>query len=534
MPKLTIYSEQKKHEVEFNVEKTVLECIQSLGLTFHAPCGGKGNCKKCSVDVEYIGNFEANTTGKPHGIPEANATGKPHGISEANATVTQTTFLACQVMAKDGMIVFLRKEDNDAMSIDVEGTKTLWTPTPDATGLGIAFDLGTTTLAARLIDMRNGNILAQSARVNPQTVFGADVISRIDASMTGKLPEMTACIREALIGLIDELLQQHESESRAFLEINKIVLAGNTVMQHIFCSMPPDSIGVAPFTPLSLFGDNHTINELPVPLFMAPCIGSYVGGDISCGMLVSQMDDTSSGTGILVDLGTNGELALCHNGRIICCATAAGPVFEGANIRYGMPALPGAINAVFHENGRLRLETIANASASGFCGTGIIDIVAHLVNMGIVDETGMMSSSGFDGLGLLDGHPAFYPLPNSDICITQEDIRNLQLGKSAIMAGIRVLLEAANVTVDEIRFLHIAGGFGKKLNLKSAARIGLFPIELLDRASAIGNSCIEGASAALVSTEAMQRLLAIPKQCEYIELSTSASFNMHFMQEMMF
>ena len=502
---------------------SLLEAIQATGLSFSAPCGGNGSCGKCQVLVHTAQGLEY--------------------------------LLACRTEVSDGLIIELAYKGT--MNIEEQGTKLKhWQIDTNASGLGVAVDVGTTTVACRLIDLSDGATLATQAAINPQVVYGADVISRIDVSKAGRLHMMEEAILETLNQLIASLCAEAK---RAVKDIRQLSVAGNTVMEHILCGMSPDSIGAAPFTPLSLFGDEHNLGELPAKAFIAPCVAGYVGGDITAGILAVLMHQAKAPE-LFIDLGTNGELALGDRHSITTCATAAGPVFEGANIRFGMPALPGAISAVRSDatagasagtgtaagagappkQALPKLEIIGDTKPVGICGTGLVDLAAFMLDNEIVDETGMIVDAEelpevfASALKELDGQKAFYPLPGSNICVTQGDIRNLQLGKGAVAAGIAVLLEDAGLSACDLSALKIAGGFGRKLNLASAARVGLFPPELLKVAQAVGNTSIEGAEAALLSTSARSELLAIAKQCRYIELSTSLSFNTYFMEKMMF
>ncbi|MDR2957155.1 MAG: ASKHA domain-containing protein, partial [Coriobacteriales bacterium] len=267
-------------------------------------------------------------------------------------------------------------------------------------------------------------------------------------------------------------------------------------------------------------------------------IGSYVGGDITAGIIASNMH-TAETKQVLVDLGTNGELSLGDKHGIIACATAAGPVFEGANIHFGMPALPGAISSAWSEDGHLGYETIGDIAPKGVCGTGLVDIAAYMYTAGIFDATGRLVDADecpeqADWLGKENGMNVFYLTEDKSLYITQRDIRNIQLGKSAVFSGIMVLLFEAGLGLDDVSSLDIAGGFGKYINLESAATLGVIPGAWLDRAHAIGNSSVEGASAALLSSQARADMMRLLDTTEYIELSLSSKFNEYFVENMMF
>jgi uncharacterized 2Fe-2S/4Fe-4S cluster protein (DUF4445 family) len=502
MPLVTVNTETSPLKVTAREGKTVLELIQEHGLPFSAPCGGKGTCGKCSVLLR-----------------------DENGLSYQ---------LACQTLMHEGMTIEMGA--SKTMLIEERGSSVSFPHDRGATGLGIAFDIGTTTLAARLFDRATGVTLKTAAQVNPQVVFGADVISRIDVSHAGRLQDL----HEALWRALGELTTRLCSEATVSPnDITSVVLAGNTVMEHIAANLSPDSIGLAPYTPLSLFGEERALPACKSPVYLAPCIAGYVGGDITAGMLAIGMD-TAPEPVLLIDLGTNGEIALGSQAGIHCCATAAGPVFEGANIRFGMPALTGAVSAVIDEEDSFTLEVIGGAKPIGICGTGLIDLVALLVRHGIVDETGKLlgakevSPAFVPSVGIEEGLTVFYLTSDHSIYLTQGDIRNLQLGKAAIAAGIGVLLEKSGFTLTDINRLCLAGGFGRKLNLFSAATIGLIPRQLLSRAKAVGNTSIEGASAALLSQQARTKLEHLAARSTYTELSCDPSFNERFLNALVF
>ena len=490
----------KRLEVEAAGECSVLDVLQAQRIDIQATCGGVGKCGRCQVLVR-----------------------DDEGLSYR---------LACMTPVKDGMEVVV--EHAGAMDVVQSGTTSSFPPDGGAAGYGMAIDIGTTTVVAHLHDLATGERLATVGRANPQIAFGSDVISRISASIDGKLDLMTGIIQDAMREMKAKLCATAKVPPE---EVARCAIAGNTVMQHIAVGLPPDTIGFNPFIPLSLFGDEHEIGGLGT-CYLTRCIAGYVGGDITAGMLACELD--TGGTRLFLDLGTNGEMALAANGRIKCCATAAGPVFEGANIHFGMPASPGAITKVTWEDDAVKTVVLGDAEPIGICGTGIIDAVALMVRLGVVDDTGYLL--GADELeeplapfaGEEDGHNVFYLTPDHSIYITQTDVRSVQLAKAAVCAGILTMVDAAGIQVSDIGKLEIAGGFGAYLNLESAAAIGLFPKELLPCASSVGNTSGEGATALLVSSVARQREDEIVGKCDYLELSTSSEFNEFYVEMMEF
>lgn len=498
--KIFIEDSGRHREIEIASPCTVLDALQAERIDIQATCGGVGKCGRCQVLVR-----------------------DEDGLSYR---------LACMTQISDGMEIVVPRAG--AMDVVQSGTTAVFPPDKGADGFGIAVDIGTTTVVAHLHELATGKRLATVGRANPQIAFGSDVISRISASIDGKLELMCGVIQDALREM---KLKLCSIAGISPSQVLRCAVAGNTVMQHIAVGLPPDTIGFNPFIPQSVFGDSHDIDGLG-PCYFARCIAGYVGGDITAGMLACRLDE--GGTRLFLDLGTNGEMALAANGRIWCCATAAGPVFEGANIHFGMPASPGAISKVSFEDGELIIDVVGGVAPIGVCGTGVIDAVACMVRLGIVDDTGyLLGADELDAsfaslVGRENDHNVFYLTPDHSVYITQNDVRSLQLAKAAVCAGVLTMVDAAGIRVSDIGQLEIAGGFGAYLNLESAAGIGLFPDELLGCASSVGNTSGEGATALLVSSKAHEREDAIVEKCEYLELSTSSKFNEFYVEMMEF
>lgn len=501
-----IHALGRQFEVEM-VEQTILEVLQALEIDVSAPCGGRGTCKKCQVLVR-------DSTGLHY-------------------------VLACQTPLEEAMEVFI--EDRKPMVIQHEGEGLRGFDfgdymLDDRSGYGIAVDIGTTTMVARLHEVSSGALLAVESRVNPQVVYGSDVIARITASMEGKLDAMTDLVRGALDEMVDDLCAEIGINRT---EVVDVALVGNTVIQHLVARLSPDQIGVSPFEPLSYFGESRELEPVNKQSYFAPVLSGYIGGDVTAGILACGMDRTDHKQ-VYLDLGTNGELAVGNRDRLICCATAAGPVFEGANVRCGMTAQPGAISEVRFKDGELEVSVIGDIEPVGVCGTGLIEAVAGMLEAGVVDETGRLLDEDesdpkwISYLAEVDNEHVFYLDPGRTVFIAQKDIRNLQLAKAAICAGIYTLLEAHGLKIDEVDDLLVAGGFGSFLNIDAAAAVGLFPQELRDRAKSVGNMAAEGASLLLLSQEARARIQAVCAESEYIELSTHAVFNTFYMDCMAF
>lgn len=485
---------------------TLLEVFQELGITqVHAPCGGNGTCRKCLVKVEGTGDV-----------------------------------LACQTLCEDGMCITIPEEQKS--SIAERGNCYLY-PTDGAEGLVAACDIGTTTVVCHLLDGATGERLGTVSAPNAQRSFGADVISRIQASMEYGLNRL----RDAIVSQINMMLIQLKAQTGRTEGIHMLAVAGNTVMCHLFCGLSPESIGVAPFTPLSLFGEVYEAETLGIAncekVYVIPSVAGYVGGDIVSDLAAVQMHSSKLAKEgeketLLLDIGTNGEMVLGKSGKFVCCATAAGPAFEGAEIAMGMPAATGAISKVWLEDGKICCSTIDDAKAIGICGSGLIDALAVFLETGLLDETGLMADEdevedAFAGY-LGEDEDGTCVWLTDEVKVTQADVRKLQLAKASIAAGIQILLEERGLAVTEVEQVILAGGFGSFLNKKSAAAIGLIPAELEQVTVSVGNAAGEGAVSAALSEDARQELGSLQQEMRYVELSTHKKFSDAYMAEMFF
>lgn len=502
-----VMNEDGKHEIPVHDGMTVMQALKEAGIRLDAPCGGRGICRKCQVMVATEAGLEFR--------------------------------MACETPVEPNMEILMVSPKD--MVVSVSGSFEPWPIDAGARqGLGVAIDIGTTTLATRLCDLATGECLAVMGGSNPQIAYGADVISRISAVAEGGLLPQRDLVVDALDSLIDKLLAQ---ASRQRDEIVDIVVAGNTTMQHLACGIDPTPIGVSPFEPQTLFMPDEPTARVQLfeglpPARMVPCVAGYVGGDITSGMVAVRLLEKERPT-LFLDLGTNGEMALGSKAGVVTCATAAGPVFEGANIRFGMPAYPSAISQVKRTGDQgFSIEVIGDVEAAGICGTGLVETVALMLEVGVIDETGCFAdedemepwAAAYVGE---DDADEFFRL-SDNVVVTQRDVRNLQLAKSAILSGIYVMLDALNLQVSDVAEVIIAGGFGEYLNLEAAGLVGLFPQALAPVAHAVGNSSLEGATAALVSAAATDALDVIARKCRYIELSTTSSFNSYFVENIAF
>ena len=404
----------------------------------------------------------------------------------------------------------------------------------------IAIDIGTTTLAFQLLGKIDGNIKHTITTVNSQRKYGADVITRIKASGDGKKTELKECIIKDLQEGIQKLIGESGID---MAQIKMIALAGNTTMIHLMMGYDCDSLGVFPFTPVNidmitgsakeLLGIGDDTENVPgingdIKVVILPGISTYVGGDIVSGLYACGFDKTEE-ISLLVDLGTNGEMALGNREKMLVTSTAAGPAFEGGNIEWGMGSVAGAICGVTLDGGRVRCHTILDKEPEGICGTGVVEAVAELLREDILDDTGLLDDEYFD-----DGFVLANTVGGREIALTQKDIRELQLAKSAIRAGIETLLIRNGIDKSQVSQVYLAGGFGYKLDITKAIAIGMLPKEFADKTVAIGNSSLAGVAKYLREQESRQALEKIVSVSEEIGLSMDKDFNEFYMEHMMF
>lgn len=489
--------------IEAEAGQTLLEALREGGEALLAPCGGVGTCGKCRVLVRD----KAGTSYR----------------------------LACRTNVAAGMEVL----PDDLGTLPVAGSEATTASGPATQGesdrrLGLAVDVGTTTLALHLVDLDSRLIVASVGKVNPQVAFGGDVVARIAAASAA---EGLEALCSSLRGGLDDALAAlglSAGQSVGWQDLERVAVAGNTVMEHFAAGLDPKPIGTFPFAPFALFGNEcnlwqpHDCDEPPVRAYLAPAVAGYVGGDVTAGLHISDMA-ASPALQLYLDVGTNGEMALGNSERIVCCATAAGPAFEGAGITLGMPALSGAVSAVALEGDGLAIATVGGAEPVGICGSGLLDAVACLLELGIVDETGRLLEAGEVGprlawrLGTEQEQRVCYLDAEKRVYLTQGDVRGVQLAKAAIRAGIDTLMDEMHVSYDDVRRVALAGGFGAHLSAASAARIGLLPAALEHKVDLLGNAAGKGAAAALFP-EGRAALESVAASCSHVELSTSPTF----------
>lgn len=513
----TVITENGKKIIKCDSSLTVLDIIKLSGQTFSAPCGGNGRCGKCKVKI----------TGSVTG-PSAQE--KSMLTSDEIASGIR---LACMTKPLNDITISILCNKSYDMSKESYEKQPVFHQ--NLRNVGIAADIGTTTVAVYFYDLDTGTRLDIKSGANAQASYGADVISRIGYCISNE--NGLKLLQKVLVDQLNEYIVSFCAENNVEKEtVVSAVIAGNTAMEHILAGISPAGLAQSPFTPATLFGTEIQAKSLGLNInedaqvYFTPCISAFVGGDITAGLLACGFDQAEQTT-LFVDIGTNGEMALHHRGKIYCCSVAAGPAFEGAHIKYGAAGIPGAIRSVELVNGQISVQTIQNKKPTGICGSGLIDAVSVMLKTGVLDETGRIHDG--NSVTEKDGQRNFLIDPPSGISVTQKDIREVQLAKSAVAAGIEVLHKTALITYNQVQTVYISGSFGAHLCPENACKIGLLPNKLLPLIKPIGSTAGAGVSLILRS-RATKRLENILKKCVPVPLSANPYFEEKFIENMHF
>lgn len=471
--------------VEFEVERNapLLPSLAQHGIEF--PCGGEGVCGGCRVRV-LSGWLSITSADQDHFSPDELSNGWR---------------LACHARAAAPLAIECGQWRMDVLSDSsaIAGG--------EKRGLGIAIDVGTTTIAAQMIDLASGMVLAVATMLNPQATAGADVMSRIRAVLEGA--NLTARIRVALGEIIAKISGDRESE------IEEVLLVGNTVMHHLFCGLDVEPLAHVPFASPNLAEQSFHPHDLgwtlpeTCAIRFAACLGGFVGADILAGIVAVGMANSNELVA-LVDLGTNGEIAIGNRDGVLCASTAAGPAFEAGSIRMGMRAVTGAVSHVSFADGRMHPTVIGDVPPRGICGSGLVDAVA----------AGLHSRSILSSGRLVNGTKVFPVV--GPVSLWQSDVRELQLAKGAIAAGFKLLLRRIGADVEQLKSIYLAGAFGNYVQIDSAIAIGLLtaPRKIIHAA---GNTALRGAKVLLMQSEAPR----LP-QIQHISLAAEPGFQDEF------
>ncbi len=501
----------------------LLSVLRENGIRVDAPCGGSGRCGKCWVRL-VSGELEVTPADRQYLTERELASG---------------VRLACVARPMDNLRIRILARGDQRIAASASIGTTASAPMPqevfkiDPAGYQIAVDIGTTTLAACLYGCSGGAADAHCTvtAVNHGRDFGADVLSRIDASVHGKRARLQELLQEDVRDLLEKLCAQADVPKT---QIHRIVIAANMTMVHLLMGYSCETLGRAPFVPvnagwihadaLRILGD--TGYDCPVDIL--PAVSAFVGGDIVSGMLALGMDQGKE-TVLLLDVGTNGEMALRHEGVVYVTSAAAGPAFEGGGISHGCASISGAVSSVrLGAAGQPQVRTIADAPPVGICGSGVLELVSELRTHGLIDETGLYVTDAHR----LRGYALAKKIDGTDICFTQADVRAFQLAKGAIRAGIEALLTAAGADADAVAQVYLAGGFGVRMDEQAAVCTGLLPEQFAGRIRAVGNSSLGGAVYAGVHAPVDAQCDRLLAQCRQLVLAEQPEFEENYLKYM--
>ncbi|MBE5770627.1 MAG: DUF4445 domain-containing protein [Clostridiales bacterium] len=489
MAVLTIRQGYKISQISFEAPRPLAELLASAGVSPAHPCGGRGVCGKCAVLLS--GNAST---------PNA-------------AEMRWGTRLSCQALITgDAEVILPREQPIEQIAGGAGADMQAENSMPGS--YGAAIDIGTTTLALLLYDLSSGKCLGSSGMLNPQATVAADVIGRIGAAMKGEKGRLRQQAENAIATLLAAACAQAGIDQGA---VESLTVTGNTTMLYLLKEYDPSALSHAPFLADHLFDREDLL--LGRRAYFPGCLHAFIGADTTCAVLASGMLEKEE-TALLCDVGTNGEMALWHKGELYIASTAAGPAFEGAGIQCGCASISGAICSAEIVDGKIVYHTIGNKSAVGICGSGLVDSIALLLENGVIDESGRMDEAE---IILRDG-----------IKLCQQDIRSVQLAKAAVYAGIQGLLSAAGCTCDDVKRMYLAGGFGSRLNVKNAARIGLFPGAFIEKTCVIGNAALDGAALLLTNMALREKVRLMQACARHVRLDGNPIFSDAYIEAMMF
>ena len=509
---------------------TLAEAAGQAGIILNSICGGKGICKKCAVNIEP--NKEQVLACQYH--------------IDSDLTVTipiSSRFFEQKILAEGIEAKTQIQPDIYKKYLKADSTAAVY---------GVAVDIGTTTVVTKLIDMKTGKCLATQAELNPQILYGDDVISRIAYAKTDvKLDELHKVIINRINDLVTKLCEQASIDPN---HIYEICVVGNTTMNHIFLKLPVIQLGQAPYKAFSL--DAHDLSPDELALQINPAgnihsvanIAGFVGSDTTAVALAVDVNSAEEPI-LVVDIGTNGELILSSADKLYAASCAAGPALEGARITHGSRAVEGAIQAIVYDDNDIDLDVIGNCPPCSICGSGLIDAVAVLLNLGIIDASGRFVEPQKLRSKLQpvihsriiehDGQLAFMlnerrATSDERLILTQKDIRQVQLAKAAIIAGIKLLQKKVSLDDDSLKQIFLAGAFGNYIRPESALRIGLLPDVPLERIHFVGNAAASGAQMILVSRQYRDKACELARKIHYVEIAHEKDFQTIFAESMFF
>lgn len=536
---IKVHRGNEMEKLLLNAKESVLEGLRKAGYPVSAACGGGGRCGKCKVrilegsapvtaaDIEIFSEEELTAGWRL-------ACGLyPPGELTISAEWDEASDFAVvsdyEDVLQDPKESKGRRREETGIS-EKGGCRGKRQTEDSGAEYDIVIDIGTTTIAFQLLDKMTGQVKNTVTAINNQQKYGADVISRIQASVDGRREELQETIRKDLREGISTLLAACDAELG---QITRIAIGCNTAMGHLLMGYDCSGLGSYPFTPVNIGFIRSSMEEVPGmtghgEVILLPGISAYVGGDIVAGLYACDFDKTDD-ICLLVDLGTNGEMALGNRNKILVTSAAAGPAFEGGNISFGMGSVAGAICSVELVGEKAQVQTICEKPPVGICGTGVVEAIAELLREGLLDETGLLEEAYFDA-----GFPLARTADGRSIMLTQKDIREIQLAKGAIRAGVETLLLRYGISKEQVVKVYLAGGFGYKLNTDKAIAIGMLPKEFAGRIQVVGNSCLAGTVKYLREEQGTETLHKLVQVSGEIHLSLDKEFNELYMDAIMF
>lgn len=518
---------ETEQKFSFQSGQTVKDVLTENKIAYDFACGGQGRCGKCKIRV-IEGNFSVSVQDKEFFSEEQLQKGYRLACTAVLTGPALIQLAGSQEQRFEALSGYQTVVNADLKSAEQE--KLL--------GYGIAIDIGTTTIAMNLLERKSGQSKAAHTLLNRQRLFGADVITRIQAANEGKGEQLRQSVQEDLLEGLNAVLSKGGILSN---ELEEISIAGNTTMLHLLLGYSCESLGVYPFEPVDISAKTLTFAETfgtacmekcsinaQTPVYFVPGITTFVGADITAGLLncgFAQSDEVC----MLIDLGTNGEMAIGNKERLLVTSTAAGPAFEGGNISCGTGSIEGAVCDLRISDGKTEIATIGDRPIVGICGTGVIAVTAGLLEEEKIEPSGLLDEDYFEE-GFLLGTKE----NGEKVVFTQKDVRELQLAKAAVRAGAETLILRYGISKKQISKLYLAGGFGYKMNVEKAAAIGLIPQELTERVEAVGNSSLGGAALALCGNRNKEKLVKIVDAAQEISLSEDRDFQEFYVEYMMF
>lgn len=514
--------------------ENLLELAQNADIAIDAPCSGNGTCGKCRVKI-ISGAVEMEKN--PH-LDEADYADGWRLACQCSVCSDAVIWVPAAASAFKSGIQTADLSSAEELARYEEAIENIFSEGISRgcaqSGVGIAIDIGTTTVTAAMLELDTGAVLAKASLGNGQIRYGADVINRIIAqSRPGGIEKLQTAIRdETIIPMVNTLI---ENSKRS--DISRYVIAGNTTMEHLFLGVDAQSIRLEPYVPAFLEREGDTAASCGLPgnpdaeVIFAPNVGSYVGGDITAGVLDSLLWNNEE-MSLFIDLGTNGEIVYGNSDYMLCCACSAGPAFEGGDISCGMRATGGAIDTfeIEDETFRPHYSVIGNKKPLGLCGSGLISVISELFRTGAINAKGKFTGRGArirydeDDMGSYCFAYASESGTGREISINESDLDNFIRAKGAIFSAIRTMLNSLDMSVDFIDRIIIAGGIGSGIDIEKSISIGMLPKVETQKYSYIGNSSLTGACAMLLSDEAVQKVFDIARNMTYIELSTEPKY----------